>query len=184
MKHWTQVPMAVDMACYADFYKKAVLQALQACAPDEKPVLVELGVRCGCSSRIILDALGPREAVFHLIDPVEWAEARELGSDPRVKFWKNLAEDVVGKFDDSSITFLHVDCDPHGYDQTKRIFDLYEPKITRQGIVVFHDCTPQFGVHEFVTKHLCGKSDWHVVLCPPHSDCPVSAPAKARRVLR
>lgn len=184
MKHWTQIPMAIDMACYADFYKKAVLDALEACPPDEVPVLVELGVRCGCSSRIILDALGQKEAVFHLIDPVETAEACELGSDPRVRFWKALGEDVVGRLNDSSVAFLHVDCDPHGYEQTKKLFELYEPKLKRQGVVVFHDCTPQFGVHEFVTKHLCGNNDWLVVLSPPHSDCPVSAPAKARRALR
>jgi hypothetical protein len=60
-------------------------------------------------------------------------------------------EDAVTRFEDGSIDLLHIDgC--HTYDAVRADFDTWKSKLSRRGVVLFHDVAVRegtFGVHTF-----------------------------------
>lgn len=180
--HWKDLPAAIDMSCYADYYQQAVREMAARIDPNHRKVFVELGARFGCSARIIIDAihvLGMEHWHMYLIDPVSSEYLVEVADDSRVEFWQNTAEASVGRFKDGQLALVHIDVDPHEYEQTKRIFEMYAPKVMPGGVVIFHDCSSGFGVHRFVTGDLLNMPGWAVDFCPEQPVSPISSPAKA-----
>ena len=62
------------------------------------------------------------------------------------------AEDFANTVNDNSVHLLHIDCDPHGYEQTVNLFNLYKNKVKIGGAILFHDCGPHFGVLQAVQE--------------------------------
>jgi hypothetical protein len=179
---WADLPAAIDMACYADYYQQAVSDMLDRLI-DEKKTLVELGARFGCSARIILDAIHEQKRWrMFLVDPAPSEYLIEVADDSRVVFLQTTAEEAVAKFKDNQLALVHIDVDPHEYEQTKTIFNLYAPKVKIGGVVLFHDCTSAFGVQRFVHGELLTHPSWKVDFCPEHPQSPISAPAKAVKI--
>ncbi len=59
--------------------------------------------------------------------------------------------DAVDRFEDGSVDLLHID-GRHGYEDVAEDFELYRPKVSSRGVVLFHDIRaykPGFGVHRF-----------------------------------
>lgn len=180
MLHWTSLRHHIDLSPYAGFYQNAVHLA---CEGQKEVLCVDIGVRSGCSSRIILDALS-RESIpwrLHLIDPVKDPQVDELLPIKGVSFLESLAEDVAGSYGNEYIDFLHIDADPHSYEQTKLIFSKFARFVPIGGIVMFHDCTPYFGVHEVVTKGLGTSGQWSLVFEDMNPQAPKSVPCMAIR---
>jgi len=172
---WRHIPTNEDMISYADYYKDTVSKI-------NGKYFAELGIRDGVSTRIIMDALGDADYRLYLVDIDKRPLVEELLVDSRVEFFHGKAEDAITHFRNRSLSFLHIDLDPHSFDQTKVIFELYEPKIKKGGIVMFHDCTPQWGVFTFVNEILLKDRDWKVEFCSPGEIFPHTAPARATRL--
>jgi hypothetical protein len=176
IRHWTQLPNHIDMSPYYRFYRGVALQV-------KGTTFVELGAREGCSARMIMDALGDKDYKLYLYDIVHSEFLDELIADPRVSFLQMRAEEAVNMFRPGQIDFLHIDLDPHIYEQTSNIFTLYEPKVGKGGIIVFHDCTPDFpGVYDFVKNNIEPQPEWVVEYEKPQPECAYTAPAMAVRI--
>lgn len=176
IRHWTAFHTHVDISPYAGFYKKYLSYSVSP------KLVVDLGVRDGCSSRILLEDLTEKDTLI-LVDPVKSEGAAELEQlCANVGFKQSLAEECVGDFEDNSISLLHIDVDPHEAIQTKTIFDLYSKKVKVGGVVIFHDCAPGVGVHKFVTEDLSTYIDWEILeYCEPDLVMGHTVPAAAIR---
>jgi len=176
--HWTEVPNHIDMVPYEDVYRKVIHEL------ENGKIFVELGVRDGCSARIIMDALGDRDYKLYLIDIEDNIYLDELKEDPRVTFVHGdaLREEIIHMFDDTSIDFLHVDVDPHTYEQTRAVHLVYAPKMTHTGIMIYHDCTPDFGVYGFIKSTLDFNPHYAIEYAAALPDSPHTAPAIVRPV--
>jgi len=183
VRHWTEVPMHIDMSPYAAWYQTIVQEVLMKVPPGKRQTLVEIGTRYGCSARIIIDAIPETENVkFIMIDMIRTGAAEELVDGARVEFWEGDGNSYAKDFEDGSIDLLHIDADPHAYEQTKELFNNWKSKVRVGGVVVFHDCTPFFGVHKFVTEDLAReRGAWRIEFAPAASESPISAPARATR---
>ena len=137
---------------------------MQAASPRR---LVELGTHNGYSffvfaeaaKRLQLDTelfaldswVGDDQAGFYG-DDVYDGVAAVVGEDyPTARLVRGNFIDSVDRFEDGSIDVLHVD-GRHGYDDVAEDFELYRPKLSNKGIVLFHDTfefQPGFGVHQF-----------------------------------
>jgi len=179
MTHYKDLPMAVDIVHYAPFYQNIVKKICERKGLKKRVTVMELGVRYACSSRIILEAF-PKDQNFrlYLVDPVTNAYLEEIVDRVRVEYWKGFAEDFVDNVKDNSLDIIHVDMDPHGYDQTKNVFNLYKNKLRASGAFIFHDAGPHFGVEQAV-KDIEALDGWLVEWCAPHSESPISKPAVA-----
>jgi hypothetical protein len=181
MKHWTELRHHIDLSPYVDFYQDAVHLA---CEGKQAVLCVDVGVRDGCSSRIILDAL-QRESIpwrLDLVDPVKSIEAEELLDVPGVRFFEMFGEEASGNYSKDPIDFLHIDADPHGYEQTKVLFSRFARYVPIGGIVMFHDCTPWFGVHEVVKEGLGTSGQWALTYAKVDPQAPKSTPCMAVRL--
>jgi glycosyltransferase involved in cell wall biosynthesis/predicted O-methyltransferase YrrM len=180
--HWKDLPAAIDMACYAEYYQQAVVDMMARLPEDKRKTMVEIGARFGCSARIMLDAARKHEH-WHmvLIDPTDNQYLVEVVDDSRVEFWQTTGEEAAKRFKDDRLALVHIDVDPHEYEQTKNLFNLYAPKVRVGGVVLFHDCTSAFGVINFVSE-LRNDPNWQVDFCPAHPESPISAPAKAVKI--
>jgi glycosyltransferase involved in cell wall biosynthesis len=177
---WNELPMHIDMSPYASFYWD-VIDALLNRAGAKRVTIVELGTRFGCSARIMLDRL-PEKGNWQmfLVDPKGNALIDEITDNVKTIFNEETAQGYVGTLMKDSVDLLHIDVDPHTYEYTKEIFDLYVSKIKKGGVVIFHDCTDFFGVKKFVDE--LDRSKWEVTYCDQHEKSPISAPAAAKRI--
>lgn len=180
MLKYNEVPKAIDMAPYADWYKEQVQKLFSVYSDQVDPFhVVELGSRFGCSARIFLDALSGFAGKWRLtlVDIVKKDSLKELLDIPGVTFHEAKAEDVAPFFDTRSIHVLHIDLDPHTEDQTRSILRLYVGKVAVGGVIIFHDASDEFGVKTVVEK-LPDKS-WNLVWCNPAPESPLSVPVAA-----
>lgn len=179
---WESLPMAVDMACYAPWYQEIIKKICAARGLKKRVRVVECGSRFGCSARIMLDAF-PDGQNFKLvcIDPELKPHLSEIVDNVRVEYWDHECEACAKEFKDGTIDVLHIDTDPHEYEQTKKQLDLYAAKVRKGGCVILHDATPKFGVDKLV-KELETDTNWTVERAEPHPNCPISAPAVAWKV--
>jgi SAM-dependent methyltransferase len=182
LAHWTEIPSHVDMSCYASWYQKAVERCV-----SQNPVVVEAGVRYGCSARIIADTLADRENwQLYLIDPVPTTEASQVpGAYPKhVISYKGKGERLAGKFEDGSVDLLHIDADvkgDHPYEMALQILLAFWWKLKPTGAVILHDCTDHFATIKRLAGELVASGQWEAEYAQPQPECPISAPCLLRR---
>lgn len=187
---WLSLPMHIDMSCYSDFYQNITRSRIERNrATSQHTLIVEAGVRYGCSARIFLDVLAKFEDWrLHLIDPRPQKQALDLAAGEyrnRLSFHQQRAEAVASQFDDGSIDILHidVDCDgTHPYELTLQVVLAYWHKLKPDAQIIFHDATRAFPGVLRVVNELTRDNQWTVRYATPHSDCPISAPACVTRI--
>lgn len=182
-RHWTSIPHHQDMSPYAIFYQDCVKKILDNNDEKRRLHLLEFYSRWGVSARIMLAALPEdRNWKMFLVERQSSPELFEIVDDVRVEFWKGDIEKFVGQIHDNFLDLIHVDADPHEYEQTKNYFDALVPKLRVGGIMIFHDCSAQFGVQRFVREYLDSNEAWQVWYADPHPACPPAVPCAARRL--
>lgn len=67
----------------------------------------------------------------------------------RVHWGRLSSDDMVKHIKDNSFSVLFIDGD-HTYEQVKKDFENYMPKLTQDGVIIFHDYKNEAGVHQFV----------------------------------
>jgi len=187
-RDWLALPHAVDMACYAFFYQDIIHHRLEVNrARNTQTLVVEAGVRYGCSARIFMDTLkNYQNWRLHLIDPFPKNEALVLTKkDQHVKFHQAKAEVAAKKFENCSIDILHIDgdCDgTHPYELTFLVLLAFWSKLKADAQVIFHDATEAFPGVLRVIQDMALSGLWKVDYATPQAACPISAPAVASRV--
>jgi hypothetical protein len=86
------------------------------------------------------------EKVFNTVKQINDANYSSFSSLLRSTF-----DDALDDFPDGSIDLLHID-GRHRYEDVKREFELWRPKLSTRSIVLFHDTqvrTGDFGVYRF-----------------------------------
>jgi hypothetical protein len=168
-----------DMLPYRHIYQDAVRIINKRFYEDL--LVVELGVRAGVSARILYDSLKYgtiSDFKLVLIDIKRHPQTEIFDDLKEVEFIERGAESISDRFQDESIHILHIDVDPHDYMGTINFFTLYKRKIKKQGMIIFHDCSPKFGVKKAV-EEINGINGWDVTFFEPHPDSPESVPAVA-----
>jgi hypothetical protein len=173
---WRQLQTAYDIGPYIDFYKNFLNKV-------KGKLFVEICPREGVLSRIILETLGDDKPFkLVLVDETKNQNVDDiLINDHRVVYLQKSYFDAVNDFADRAISFLHIDPNNHSTELAHDLFKAYEPKLTRNAVVIFHDCTPYFGVHKFV-ETLVDNPQWVVEYCTPAATCAEGAPAAVVRV--
>lgn len=106
---------------------------------------IELGTHRGRSSIMIASCIN-KDIKLHLVEPefknLEWSNEvadrlQPFNTDNNIVFWANYSTDVLPKFD--TISLLFVDSGNHGEEIVQSEKPLYEHKIVKGGIIVFHD---------------------------------------------
>ena len=134
----------------------------------EPNILVELGSHNGYSTFVFAQAIkalglathayavdtweGDVHAGFYNNETFDGVEART-----RAHYADNLHllrmtfDAALAHFEDGSVDILHID-GQHHYEDVKHDFDTWLPKMSRRGVVLFHDIEVydrNFGVHKF-----------------------------------
>ena len=171
------------MIGYFAFYQTIVREV--ALYHDHPVLFVEAGVRCGCSARIIRDALIYfKNWKLVLIDPGPEPEGYELEEDPRVELIVKPAQEIGDLIQDNSVDFLHIDVDvggTHEYELNRDVYNALKPKLKENAVMIFHDCTDAFPGVQQIVKEIC-EEGWKAFYCPPAKECPIAAPVMLLRV--
>lgn len=188
LQHYSTLPAAIDMAPYAQFYQAIARDiASKNLVSHQETVIVEAGVRHGCSARILMEAVADyADWSLHLIDPAPRDEAFECADDLHVSLYTRKAEDAAREFADRSVDLLHIDVDAdgtHPYQLTKDVFEAFLPKLKPGAQVIFHDATESFPGVLGVINELVATGQWRVTHCPPRPACPIAAPALLQRIV-
>lgn len=144
--------------------------------------IVELGTDIGLSARMMRDRIvrhrGNEYYDITLVDTNFTKEAWAIVDNDNIFFIHRKAEDAVKFFEDQSIDVLHMDLAPHSYEQAKEIFKLYAPKLTKEGIMIWHDVGNSvrfsFEGRKFLNEL---RYPWCVSFCKEDSQMPDEAPA-------
>ncbi len=70
-------------------------------------------------------------------------------NDPRAHYLRMTFDEALSKFEDGSISLLHID-GAHDYDSVRRDYQSWLPKMEPDGLILFHDTevrTDDFGVY-------------------------------------
>jgi len=177
--HWRELKTGTPIIPYAWVYQTAVANVIQR---FQEPLIVEIGVYDGCSARIMKEAANGKDYEMILIDPYYHELAKEVVDESRVFFLQKKAEEVVERFDPQSIHLLHVDMDPHTYDQHVAMHELYTPKVAVGGLMIVHDCSPVYGTYKYVNEYLAKKKNWSITRIQPHKDSPSTVPIVAKKL--
>lgn len=127
--------------------------------------IVELGVHNGFSYFVFCQAVtrlrlhtrcfaidtfeGDEQAGFYGADVYERVSKHNRRYDGFSTVIRSTFDEACDQFADGSIDILHVD-GRHTYDDVRRDFETWLPKLSSQGVVLFHDTAehgPGFGVH-------------------------------------
>lgn len=179
VRKYNELPAHIDMSPYAPFYQEHLRRIIEReDLKKQRKNIVEIGSRFGCSARIMLEVIEKdANAKLILIEPMSSIELAEIIDGVKVEHWMSTGEERAADFEDQSIDLLHIDADPHAYEQTENLFTLYKNKIQDGGAIIFHDCTDFFGVGKFVKEVLAKMAGWEVIFCSPSPESQISAPA-------
>lgn len=113
-----------------------------------------------------------------LVDTNLTKEAWAIVDNENVFFIHMRAEDAVRYFEDKTIDILHMDLAPHSYEQAVDIFRKYESKLTKEGIMIWHDVGKSdrfmFGGRKFLDEL---RYPWCVSYCQEKPGMSDEAPA-------
>lgn len=128
----------------------------------DAPTIVEIGVRAGRSTRVLLAAVEHVGGFVYSCD-IDPRFADSVPPEHRNN-WRFFGEPSgeLGKRWKKSIDLLLIDGD-HGYDQAKEDFDLFAPWVRPGGYVVMHDATdgnPNSQVSAVIDG--IDRAQWHV----------------------
>lgn len=120
-----------------------------ACEVPADGVIVEIGVYCGRSSSVLLQAAQASGALVELIDPWVW-----MGDDAKALFYKTVlrdfarttrfnvhemsSQDAAERLSISAIGLLHIDGD-HQEDGVRHDCENWLPRLKSGGVACFHD---------------------------------------------
>lgn len=170
-----------QFSLYEDFYKYWISVASKR--SNNYPLsVVELGTGIGISARLIIEQVekyrGKGYYDFTMVDTNLTKEAWAIIDEENVFFIHRRAEDAARFFKNNSIDILHMDLAPHSYEQAVEIFKLYEPKLTKEGIMIWHDVGESrrfaFGGKRFLNEL---RYPWCVSFCPEKEEMSDEAPA-------
>jgi len=122
--------------------------------------IVEIGSYRGDSFFAFLEAAAFDDNIRELVAVDSWMGDQHTGqydttvyaqfhcelarrADPRARSIKGFFDDAVTEFEDGSIDLLHID-GAHDYKSVKQDFKTWLPKMTPDGVILFHDTV----VHE------------------------------------
>ena len=138
--------LLVELGTHRGFSYLIFLQAVKA-----------LGLRCSCFA--IDTWKGDEQTGFY--DNIVLQELHQQHDSLYDDFSELLQatfEDAVNRFEDGSIDLLHID-GRHFYDDVKRDFETWKPKLSDRSVVLFHDTgvlARGFGVHRLWEEISCG----------------------------
>ena len=135
--------------------------AFWSIAALQPKVFVELGTHKGDSYASFCQAVDTLSLPTLCYAVSAWREDRQAGSsgdeiyedlaryhDPRYGTFSRLVrssfDESVRQFPDGSIDLLHID-GPHTYRAVRHDFELWRPKLTSRGVVLFHDTAVKRG---------------------------------------
>ena len=170
-----------QLSLFENFYKYWIDFAASWSKSDLFSI-VELGTDIGLSARLLRDRIkmhrGEEYYDITLIDTNLTKEAWAIVDNENVFFMHMRAEDAVKYFEDKSIDILHMDLAPHSYEQAVDIFKLYEPKLTEEGIMIWHDAGKSarflFGGRKFLDEL---RFPWCISYCKEDAIMSDEAPA-------
>jgi tetratricopeptide (TPR) repeat protein len=142
-----------QLSLFEDFYIAMMQFALKR--NDNKPlVVVELGSDQGLSTRLFVDTLRGHLEKLTCVDTNLKKELWSLLDNTKVCFIHDTAENASKTFADGSIDILHADLAPHSYNQSEEVLALYESKLKKSGIIIWHDSGLSrdfnFGTRKFI----------------------------------